>query len=278
MKEINLEDFQKENLVIESDRVLVYSKMFCPLDCKYCFVEDLNNERNGQNIYLSPEQALLLERLPENVKTIMLGCDTEFFLDEKEAIRVLKIVSVLGKDISMITKLSLSDNLINFIKEISEKMKVNNNILSFSVSIPCFESSELWEPKAPKIEERLNTLIKVSKAGVPSMVAIRPLIPSIDRDEIKKIIEATRSYVFGYYSGPLYIKDLNGEMLTIEDKENPDISITEVQPDWMPKGNTFFKVENPKIMLYLKELVEENGKLLFSGAAQGTDFIKEKTL
>jgi len=112
MEKINSEDFQKDGLVIESDRVLIYSNMTCPLDCKYCFAGDLNNERNNDNLYLSLKQSELLKNLPENIRTIMLGCDTEFFQNEEEAIRVLRNVSTLDKDVSVITKLNLNEKLI----------------------------------------------------------------------------------------------------------------------------------------------------------------------
>ena len=278
MSEINIDEFQKEGMVIESDRILIYSKMSCPLGCKYCFVDDLNGDRDGQDFYLSSGQLELLKTLPENINTIMLGCDTEFFQDEKEALRVLKNISVLNKDVSMITKLNLSDNLVEELKVISDDMRLRNNVLSFSVSLPCFESSKIWEPNAPDVQDRIDTLKKVSEAGIPSMAAIRPLIPNILTSEVDKIIELTKPYVFGYFSGPLYIKDLNNGIITEEDINNPDILITETEPDWMPKGNTFFKIENPKLMLYLEGKIKESGKAIFNGAAQGIDFIKDNKI
>jgi len=153
-------------------------------------------------------------------------------------------------------------------------MKLKNKLLSFSVSIPCFESKELWEPNAPSVKERVDTLKKVSNAGLPSMVAVRPLIPNISEVEIDKIIEFTYPYVFGYYSGPLYLKDSNRGLFTEKYIKNNNLLSTETQPEWMPKGNTFLKIENPNLMLYLKGKVEEYGKTFFDGAAQGIDFIK----
>ncbi len=274
MEKIKPEDFQKDGLVIESDRVLIYSKMVCPLDCKYCFAGDLNSNKNNDNVYLSSKQLELLKNLPENIKTIMLGCDTEFFQDEEEAIRVLRSVSALDKDVSVITKLNLNEKLIEELKEIFNILKLKGKLLSFSVSIPCFESKKLWEPNAPSVEERIDTLKKVSDAGLPSMAAVRPLIPNISKAEIDKIIELTYPYVFGYYSGPLYLKDSNRGLFTEEYIKNNNLLSTETQPEWMPKGNTFLKIEKPDLMLYLKSVVEKYGKAFFDGAAQGIDFIK----
>jgi DNA repair photolyase len=279
MMETSPDDFQKENLVIESDRVLVYSKMICPLGCRYCFVEDLERRCGDiRNVYMSPAQLELLGKLPENVRMIMLGCDTEFFQDEDEAERVLREVSVLGKDVSVITKLNLSERMIKVLRETADTMRKRDNILSFSVSIPCLESSKLWEPNAPEVKERIETLKKVFEVDIPSMVAIRPLIPNITEAEIDKIVELTSPYVFGYYSGPLYVRELNNRVLTVEDISNSDLSISETEPDWMPKGNKFIKIENPKLMVYLRSVIEKHSKILFDGAAQGINFIKDKKL
>lgn len=50
----------------------------------------------------------------------------------------------------------------------------------------------------------------------------------------------------------------------------------EVQPDWMPPGNIFLKIENKELMEYLKSKAVEFNKLVFEGAADGIDFLLNK--
>jgi DNA repair photolyase len=276
VEKLNLERFEKANLVVEKDRVLSYSKLICPLGCKYCFSEDLNNIQSNNTAYLSEEQFELLKDLPEEIKTIMLGCDTEFFQNKKEALDVLKQLSDLDKDISIITKLSLDDNFVENLKIISNKMNEKGNFITFSVSIPCFESSSKWEPKVPKVEQRIDTLKKVSDIGINSMVAVRPLIPNIDKSELDKIINLTSSHVFGYYSGPLYLKNFDNELLSKEELTELGCTFDEIEPNWMPKGNKFIKIENPELMKYLQKKVLSYGKEFFEGAAQGIEFLRKK--
>jgi hypothetical protein len=44
---------------------------------------------------------------------------------------------------------------------------------------------------------------------------------------------------------------------------------------WMPKGNRFLKIETPELMAYLKDKIEKSGKILFDGAADGMDYLRE---
>ena len=275
VEKINLEKLEKAGLVVEKDRVLSYSRLICPLDCRYCFTEDLNDIQNNSAVYLSEEQFELLKDLPEEIKTIMLGCDTEFFLNKNEALAVLRKLSGLGKDISVITKLSLDDDFVENLRLISGEMKRGGNLITLSISIPCFRSSYKWEPKIPRVEKRINTLKKVTDIGINSMVAIRPLIPNLEKSEINQIVDMTNPYVFGYYSGPLYIKNFKNDLFSKEELTELGCTFEEIEPHWMPKDNRFIKIENPELMRYLKEQVGLSGRKFFEGAAQGMEFLRK---
>lgn len=101
-------EFEKAGLKIEGDRVLTYSKLSCPLDCTYCFVDDMNFNQERGVAYLSPKQYELLNQLPEEVRMIMLGCDTEFFQQKEEAMEILNILAEQNRDLSVVTKLPLT--------------------------------------------------------------------------------------------------------------------------------------------------------------------------
>lgn len=269
-------NFAERGLIIEKDRVLTYSKLICPLECKYCFVEALNNDQKKRVAYLSEEQINLLNQLPQEVRTIMLGCDTEFLQNKREALSVLEKLLVLGKNISIITKLTPDSDFIDKLKIFSQILCKQGNVLTFSISIPCIDSSYTWEPRVPTPDHRIESLNKASESGLPCMVAIRPLIPNLNRSEIDHIINNTHQFVFGYYSGPLYLKKTDKESLSLINLSDPDLSAEEVQPDWMPPGNIFLKIENKKLMEYLKSKAAEFKKPVFEGAADGIDFLLNK--
>ena len=265
-------EFEKHGLKIDKERVLTYSKLICPLDCTYCFVEDMTQEQEKGISYLSQEQVSLLQNLPEQVKLIMLGCDTEFFQNKKDALDVLNKLKHLGKDISVITKLPLSESYIKDVALIAKEIEESGNIFSFSISIPCFseESLKKYEPKVPSPERRIETLQNVFNEKISTMVAIRPLLPDVTNEELEKIIESTKDYTIGYYSGPLYLKQDKVKILL------PNLKIeNETQPKWMLDGNSYQEVTREGQMEFLVSSVKKSGKQFFEGAANGTDYLRK---
>lgn len=264
--------YEKAGLKFDKDRVLTYSHLSCPLGCKYCFVNDINFNQKKDVAYLNEEQLRLIKKLPEEIKFVMLGCDTEFFQSKENSLEILEILSSTGKDVSVITKLNLDADFIKKIGKISRKLQEKGNILSFSVSIPCMDSYKKWEPKTPDPKKRIETLKLAYQEELKTMVALRPLLPDVSVEELEKIIVLTKDYCSGYYSGPLYLKKLDGRMVN-ENDENLVIE-KEIQPDWMPDGNIFYKIIRNGQMEKLSELLNKYSKPLFEGAAEGMRYLK----
>lgn len=265
--------FEEKGLKIDQERVLTFSKIRCPLGCRYCFTDDLNIEINGDGSYLTREQLGLLKKLPERVELIMLGCDTEFFLNKKESLETINELAKLGKDISIVTKLPLSKDFIKELSCINEEMGKIGNIMSISVSISCLELSQKWEPKAPNPGSRIETLKSLYGVGIKTMTAIRPLLPDLSNEEIEQIVLLTKDFCYGYYSGPLYLKHLDRELL---EHNLAELEIEEIKPHWMPDNNTFYKIEKNGQMEFLRQVVERHNKNMFEGAAEGIKYLKNE--
>ncbi|MGE5297989.1 MAG: hypothetical protein ACM3KM_02415 [Acidobacteriaceae bacterium] len=263
-------EFENERLRIDKERVLTYSGLVCPLDCKYCFVEHLNAEQSKGSTYLNEKQIELLGNLPPDVNLIMLGCDTELFQKGSAVFKTLERISDYQKDISIVTKIPLDKRDLLRLKEIDKKLGRSGNIFTLSYSIPCLGSYRKWEPKVPSPEKRLASLRESNSLGLKSLVAVRPLLPDLADEEMAGIIQETKDFCLAYYSGPLYLKDLD----ILENKENLNIEL--VRPHWMPEGNEFYRVEKPGQMERLRELIEKTGKNLFDGAADAIKAIKAR--
>jgi len=221
------ENLEKQGLKIDKNRVLIYSQLSCPLGCKYCFAGDLNFNQKENASYLSTKQIELINKLPEDINLIMLGCDTEFLQNKEEALTILKKLSNLNKDISIVTKLLLSENFIEELKKIDNNLRKNGNIFVFSMSVPCLDSAKNWEPGVPSPKDRIEVLKNVYEKGIKTSVALRPLLPTVSDKELEKIIDLTKNYCSGYYSGPLYLKEIDNSLL---DFNNPDFKIEKIQP------------------------------------------------
>src|SRR3989338_2760328 len=101
--------YDEAGLKIDHERVLTYSQLSCPLECAYCFVNDMTTNQQKEVAYLTENQIDLLENLPEEIRLIMLGCDTEFFQNKPQSLDILRRISKFGRDISMITKIPISE-------------------------------------------------------------------------------------------------------------------------------------------------------------------------
>ncbi|MEP7162331.1 MAG: radical SAM protein [Candidatus Moraniibacteriota bacterium] len=265
--------FEKKGLVLDKERVLTYSKLSCPLDCRYCFVDDLSTHEQQRGVsYLSPEQLELLHNLPKEISLVMLGCDTEFFQNRKDALNILHEITELKKDVSVITKLALPTRFIGELKIIADTLERQGNIFSLSISLPCYASSELWEPVAPAPERRIEVLRQAYLQGINTLVALRPLLPTLPNEELWHIIEETKGSTIGYYSGPLYLKELDQDL--IPENIRGGLNIETLQPHWMPEGNLFYKIERPGQMEFLQKIILEKNKLMFDGSADANEFLR----
>lgn len=178
----------------------------------------------------------------------------------------------LKKDISVITKLALSREFIGKLKDIDLRLNQNNNLLAFSVTIPCLESAQKWEPRVPGPKKRIETLKRAFDAGIKTMVAVRPLLPTLPDSEIRNIVESTKDHCLGYYSGPLYLKDLTHPLISKDIISS--LKIDRLQPHWMTKGNIFYKIEKEGQMDLLNDILQKYNKPLFEGAAEGIKYLK----
>ncbi|MEI6811037.1 MAG: radical SAM protein [Candidatus Nomurabacteria bacterium] len=272
---MEFKEFENNGLKIDQERVLTYSKLSCPLDCTYCFVDEMTQEQSKGVAYLNENQIRLLQNLPEQVRLIMLGCDTEFFQNKKEALDILEKLSSFGKDISVITKIPLSEEYLQSIANIAKKIIAHGNVFSFSISLPCFSGKmvEKYEPKVPDPLRRIETLKTAYKLGISTTLAIRPLLPDVSDEELSQIVGMTKDYCFGYYSGPLYLQEQKIKLLLPNYVSKPE---TEIEPRWMLDRNKYQVIETEGQMDFLKSLVKKNDRLFFEGAAESVEYLRNK--
>lgn len=272
---MKFKEFEDNGLKIDNERVLTYSKLSCPLECTYCFVDEMTQEQSREAAYLTEKQFGLLENLPEQVKLIMLGCDTEFFQNKQQALDILERLSDLGKDISVITKIPLSKDFLGHLVSIHKKLKENGKVFSFSISLPCLSevSVRKYEPHVPSPDRRIETLENAFSLGIPTTLAIRPLLPDITDEELREIVERTKNSCFGYYSGPLYLQEQKINLL-LPNHKVPNLDPQ--QPHWMLDGNRYHSIEKEGQIEFLKDLVRRSGRMFFDGAADAVEYLRRE--
>ena len=99
------------------------------------------------------------------------------------------------------------------------------------------------------------------------------MLPTVPNEELEKIVDLTKDHCYGYYSGPLYLKNLEHSL--INKKEIDSLKIEKLQPHWMPKDNIFHKIEKEGQMEFLEEKLKKVNKPLFEGAAEAIRYLKK---
>ncbi|MEZ6242615.1 MAG: PA0069 family radical SAM protein [Phycisphaerales bacterium] len=99
----------------------------------------------------------------------------------------LEVMLELGQPVSIITKNKLILRDLDLLAAMASRRKAQANI---SVTSLDNELAHKMEPRASSPRDRLETIRRLSEAGVPTRVMVAPVIPAINDREVPAILEA----------------------------------------------------------------------------------------
>ncbi|MBM3624436.1 MAG: PA0069 family radical SAM protein [Alphaproteobacteria bacterium] len=152
-------------------------------------------------------------------KTIAIGTNTDPYQPVEKSHRIMRsILETLARanhPVGVVTKSALVLRDLDLLAPMAAK-----GLAKVAISVTTLDRrlARLMEPRAATPDLRLETIEKLSKAGVPTAVMTAPIIPSINDDEIEKIL--TRAHAAGAREAgyvllrlPLELRDLFTEWL-----------------------------------------------------------------
>lgn len=177
----------------------------CEHGCVYCFARPSHSYLN-----LSPgldfETKLFAKtNAPELLRTelakanykvapIALGINTDSYQPIERNFKITRgILEVLAEHnhpVSFVTKGALILRDIDLLSEMAKQQLVS---VYLSVTTLDNRLSSKFEPRATAPHARLDTISKLTEAGVPVGVLVAPVIPMITDSELEHILEAARS-------------------------------------------------------------------------------------
>jgi DNA repair photolyase len=202
----------------------------CEHGCVYCFARPTHAYMGFSpgldfetEIFVKDGAAQLLERelsAPRYVpKTIAIGTNTDPYQPAEKSHRVMRsILEVLARanhPVGIVTKSALVLRDLDLLAPMAAK-----GLAKVAISVTTLDRklARLMEPRAATPELRLETIEKLSAAGVPTAVMTAPIIPAINDDEIERIL--TRAHAAGAREAgyvmlrlPLELRDLFTEWL-----------------------------------------------------------------
>jgi DNA repair photolyase len=129
--------------------------------------------------------------------------------------RILEVLDRAGHPVGIVTKSALVLRDLDILARMAER-----NLAKVALSVTTLNAtlSRKMEPRAATPMRRLETLRRLTQAGVPATVMVAPVIPALNDMEIERILEAARmagvkeaGYVL--LRLPLEVRDLFREWL-----------------------------------------------------------------
>lgn len=176
----------------------------CEHGCIYCYARPTHAYLGlspgldfESRLFAKPDASMLLKR--ELAKTsyrcapIALGMNTDAYqpVERKYGITrsILEILAEARHPFSLVTKSSLVERDIDIVAPMAKL-----GLAAIFVSITTMDRTlaRKLEPRAAAPERRLETLRRLSEAGISTGVMVAPLIPSLNDSEMEHILKAAK--------------------------------------------------------------------------------------
>ena len=174
----------------------------CEHGCIYCFARpthafhDLSPGVDFESrLFVKPDAAKLLHaalsRPGYDCAPIALGTNTDPYQPIEERWKVTRsILEVLVETKHPFTITTKSNRVLRDLDLIAEAAHQGLAAVALSVTSLDPAISRTLEPRAPAGRKRLDAIRQLNDAGVPTLLAIAPIVPQITDHELERIVEA----------------------------------------------------------------------------------------
>ncbi len=174
----------------------------CEHGCVYCYARpshaylDLSPGLDfEQKIFIKPEAATVLRRELSKpgyrCSPITLGSNTDAWQPVERDLRItrqiLEVLAEFRHPVSIITKSALVERDLDLLQDLAR-----DNLVDVLVSVTTLddELKRRLEPRTPGPRRRLETIRRLSTAGIPCGVLAAPMIPGLNDHELENILAA----------------------------------------------------------------------------------------
>ncbi|MCI0450337.1 MAG: PA0069 family radical SAM protein [Chlorobi bacterium] len=178
----------------------------CEHGCIYCYARP-THEYLGFSAGLDFETKIMVKRDAAKLlgeaftkkswepQTIMFSGNTDCYQPVERKLNItracLEVFLKFRNPVGVITKNALIQKDIDILKQLSEL-----NLVSTVISVTTLkrELSRRLEPRTSVPKKRLETIYKLSSAGIPTGVNVAPIIPGLNDEEIPSILKAASDH------------------------------------------------------------------------------------
>jgi DNA repair photolyase len=177
----------------------------CEHGCIYCFARPTHAYLGlspgldfETKLTVKPNAAGLLERELSDpayeVRVMAMGTNTDPYqpIERTERITraVLEVLRRTKHPVGIVTKSALVQRDIDLLAPMAAE-----GLAKVGVSVTTLDRTlaRTMEPRAPTPSKRLETIKRLSDAGIPTMVMVAPIIPMLTDPEIERILDAAKA-------------------------------------------------------------------------------------
>ena len=147
-------------------------------------------------------------------RTMAIGTNTDAYQPIEKKLRIMRgILEVLARfdhPVGIVTKSALVQRDIDLLAPMAEK-----GLAKVAISVTTLDPklARTMEPRAPSPAKRLETIRRLTDAGIPVTVLVAPIIPAVNDAEIERILDSAyangaREAGYVLLRLPLEVKDL----------------------------------------------------------------------
>jgi len=204
----------------------------CEHGCSYCFARPTHAFMGlspgldfETKLFAKPNAAELLEKELADPKyapkTIAIGTNTDPYqpIERQHRItrQILEVLERSNHPVGIVTKSALVTRDIDILSRMADK-----GLAKVAISVTSLDRklSRAMEPRASTPSRRLEALMRLAEAGIPTAVMVAPVIPGLNDPEIESILSAAAAAgasEAGYIllRLPLEVRDLFVEWLEL---------------------------------------------------------------
>ncbi len=149
--------------------------------------------------------------------------------------------------------------------------------LSALISLSCWESAHLIEPHTPTPQERMLTITNLRRAGIPSFIAVRPILPQVQDTEYERIFEeGLHAGCEGFILGPLYADEKGRFVKFISATLLEQVPRHQVKVSWSAHAPVWTRYEDEARLHSMIQMIEKKGGRAFLSSVDAIEFLHER--
>ncbi len=177
----------------------------CEHGCIYCFARPTHAYHGlsagldfESKLFVKPDAPELLARelmhRTYTPRTIAMGTNTDPYqpIERQYEVtrRLLEVLRDFGHPVGIVTKSGLVARDIDILAPMAAR-----GLVKVAISITTLDPklARLMEPRAASPARRLETIRRLSEAGIPTAVLVAPLIPALNDMEIERILDSAKA-------------------------------------------------------------------------------------